>query len=157
MSALVLVGVSASPGLCLFCPLLSAFVSLCLSRRFWWQFSPLSGFVCPTFGCSPSSLAFLWAGSEDFGPHPFVSLILSLLISSLLLGSWWAGMKDFFVLSTCCQYLVLLSLVYLFTHYNHVKILSWHILFELGALQLLHLGSGAGQGKAWQKSMSKCL
>ncbi len=74
VSALVLVGVSASPGLCLFCPLLSAFVSLCLSRRFWWQFSPLWAFVCPTFGCSPSSLG----------------ICLPIVPSCLMLSPYWS-------------------------------------------------------------------
>ena len=43
--------------------------------------------------CFPFVPSYLTAGplSEDFGSHPFVSPMISLLVSSFLLGSGWAA------------------------------------------------------------------
>ena len=85
-----------------------------------------------------SLACLLWAGSEDFGSHPFNHL-----------SSWFSRCSS----PRCCLALgglglkilaltylwpvpriLFLSLVYLFVlHYNNAKILSWYILFGLDA------------------------
>ena len=62
-------------------------------------FNPPLTLIFQLFHVVPTvPLAFaclLRAQSEGFGSHPFVSRIISLLVSSLLLSSAWVRMGDF--------------------------------------------------------------
>ena len=84
---------------CLFLPpallaVVQSFGHLCLPL---WFHPPLNlASIRPQLSTTgPFAFACLsWVGSEDFGSHRFVSPIISLQVSSLLLGSGWAGMGD---------------------------------------------------------------
>ena len=106
------------------CPLPWAFVSLCLGVG---VHPPLTFvFICPKLSAysSPFFCCFLRARSVDFGSHALVSTVLSLLVSSLLLG-----MGDFgsyvFVAQTNCYFFFLLFVTY-----------DSHVVFYVGALCL---------------------
>ena len=84
---------------CLFLPpallaVVQSFGHLCLPL---WFHPPLNlASIRPQLSTTgPFAFACLsWVGSEDFGSHRLVSPIISLQVSSLLLGSGWAGMGD---------------------------------------------------------------
>lgn len=60
----------------------------------------------------------MWAGLKEFGSHPVVSRIISLLVSSLLLGSGLAGDGGFWLrwLLCVCRFQYLSLYLHLLTY-----------------------------------------